>query len=188
MVILPSLGISANLKTATVVKTNITIPGIFSVSKLKHIIGWRESKGIYGIKNRYGYMGKYQFHRNTLKGLGYNKAQVRGFLIDTVMQEEAMDKLLQHNYRWLKRNGLLKYRGRVVGGVEITTEGMLAVCHLLGGLGLKHYLKHGGSMAQPIVIIRGKQVKVRKYDGLGTSIKEYLNLCNKSYTFYLIQN
>src|SRR5210317_2016572 len=34
-------------------------------------IGFRESGNRYDITNKWGYMGKYQFGRSTLKGLGF---------------------------------------------------------------------------------------------------------------------
>ena len=42
-------------------------------------IGFRESGNRYDITNTFGYMGKYQFGRSTLKGLGY-KVSKKEFL------------------------------------------------------------------------------------------------------------
>ena len=38
-------------------------------------LGFRESGNRYDIVNSYGYMGKYQFGKSTLKGLGFKVTQ-----------------------------------------------------------------------------------------------------------------
>ena len=52
-------------------------------------IGFRESSNDYTVTNKWGYMGKYQFGRSTLKGLGF-KVTKKEFLSNPQLQEEAM--------------------------------------------------------------------------------------------------
>lgn len=131
----------------------------------------------YTIVNQYGYLGKYQFSKRTLRGLvrrGYlkaSKSELNNFLNDPDLQERAMMALIEHNKDVLLRYGLDEYVGRSVGGVTITMEGMLAGAHLLGPYAVKHYVKTGGSMRT----VKVGKVNVRKYDGNGTSIKEYMS-------------
>ncbi len=151
--------------------------GNTSITKIKHVIGRRESLNQYHITNQSGCMGRYQFAKSTLKGLGFSKEEIKVFLIDTLLQENAMCILLRSNYDWLESNNLLRYTNKTVGGVVISIEGMLAALHLLGGEALKDYLKDNGSMKQYYKVYpSGRRVYIRKYDGNNTSIKEYLNL------------
>lgn len=156
---------------------SITVYGNTNLLQIKRVIGKRESQNQYNITNSGGCMGKYQFSKSTLKTVGYNKNEIKNFLIDTLMQEEAMSRLVEANYKWLKSTGLLKYNNRVVGDIKITTEGMLAACHLLGGESLRDYLQSEGSMIQYTKVLHsGRSIYIRKYDGNNTSIKDYLIL------------
>ena len=65
-------------------------------------IGFRESSNDYTVTNKWGYMGKYQFGRSTLKGLGY-KVTKKEFLNNPQLQEEAMMALLLHNKEKLQK-------------------------------------------------------------------------------------
>jgi len=56
-------------------------------------IGHRESGNRYTIVNKYGYMGRYQFGKSTLKGLGF-KVTKDEFLNSPYIQEKAIQKLL----------------------------------------------------------------------------------------------
>jgi hypothetical protein len=138
-----------------------------------------ESGGIlepYHAINRYGYMGKYQFSKKTLRGLvrtGYLKAtnkELRNFMRDPELQERAMVALVKNNKKTLLNYGLYRYIGREVNGVKVTMSGMLASAHLLGPYAVSHYLKNGGSLKT--VKLRG--VVIRKYDGNGTSLEDYM--------------
>ena len=65
-------------------------------------IGFRESGNRYDVANRYGYMGKYQFGKKTLKGLGIKVTQDE-FLNSPYIQEKAMYALLKQNKRSLRK-------------------------------------------------------------------------------------
>ena len=57
-------------------------------------IGYRESSNRYDVVNKYGYMGKYQFGKSTLKGLGF-KVTKEEFLNNPELQEQAMIALFK---------------------------------------------------------------------------------------------
>jgi len=119
-------------------------------------IGHRESGNRYGITNKWGYMGKYQFGRSTLKGLGF-KVTKEEFLSNPQLQEEAMLSLLLHNKEKLQEY-IDIFDGQTVNGMLITESGILAAAHLGGQGSVKRYFKHG---------------KVFR-DGYGTKITSYM--------------
>ena len=86
-------------------------------------------------------MGKYQFGRATLKGLGINVTKEE-FLNDHKLQEKAMYMLLSHNKKKLKRY-IKKYDGKIVHGILITESGILAAAHLAGQGNVRKFLKNG---------------------------------------------
>ena len=93
-------------------------------------IGHRESTNRYDVVNRWGYMGKYQFGRSTLKGLGF-KVTKQEFLNNPQLQEEAMMALLLHNKEKLQKY-IDVFDGQTVNGMLITESGILAAAHLGG--------------------------------------------------------
>ena len=104
-------------------------------------IGHRESSNRYDIVNSYGYMGKYQFGKSTLKGLGFKVTQEE-FLNNPELQEKAMHELLKHNKKKLRRF-IEKYEGDVVHGVLITESGILAAAHLAGQGNVRRFFRKG---------------------------------------------
>ena len=119
-------------------------------------IGHQESGNRYNIVNRYGYMGRYQFGKSTLKTLKI-KVSKREFLKDSALQEQAMLKLLLHNKKRLQKY-IDKYEGRVVHGILVTESGLLAAAHLGGQGSVKKWFRNG---------------RVRK-DGNGVKITSYM--------------
>jgi len=105
-------------------------------------IGFRESSNNYHAVNQFGYLGKYQFGRKTLDGLGYKDVTNREFLESHSLQEEAMYALLNHNRRVLRRQ-INKYVGTTVAGVYITESGLLAAAHLAGPGNVRKFLRKG---------------------------------------------
>ena len=120
-------------------------------------IGFRESSNRYDIVNRWGYMGKYQFGRSTLKGLGFTVTR-KEFLSNPQLQEEAMMALLLHNKEKLQKY-IDIFDGQTINGMLITESGILAAAHLGGQGSVKRYFKNG---------------KVFK-DGYGTKITSYMD-------------
>ena len=119
-------------------------------------IGHQESGNRYHIVNRYGYMGKYQFGKSTLKTLRI-KVSRKEFLKDTLLQEEAMLKLLLHNKKRLQKY-INKYEGKVIHGILVTESGLLAAAHLGGQGSVKKWFRNG---------------RIRK-DGNGVKITSYM--------------
>tara|TARA_B100000795_G_scaffold265561_2_gene247542 strand:- start:159 stop:740 length:582 start_codon:yes stop_codon:yes gene_type:complete len=119
-------------------------------------IGFRESGNRYHIVNRYGYMGKYQFGRKTLRGLGF-KMSKEEFLNSPSLQEQAMYALLKQNKRSLRKY-IAKYDGKYIHGILVTESGLLAAAHLGGAGSVKKWFRTG---------------KVRK-DGNGVKITSYM--------------
>lgn len=104
-------------------------------------LGHRESGNRYDIVNKYGYMGKYQFGKSTLKGLGFKVTQDE-FLNSPYIQEKAMQSLLEHNHKKLKRQ-IDKYCGQTFQGVYITESGILAAAHLAGAGNVRRFFRKG---------------------------------------------
>jgi len=119
-------------------------------------IGHQESGNRYHIVNRYGYMGKYQFGKSTLRTLRIRVSRSE-FLKDTLLQEEAMLKLLLHNKKRLQKY-IDKYEGKVVHGILVTESGLLAAAHLGGQGSVKKWFRNG---------------RIRK-DGNGVKITSYM--------------
>jgi hypothetical protein len=119
-------------------------------------IGYYESSNRYDIVNRFGYMGKYQFGKSTLKALGYNVTR-KEFLNSPHIQEMAMLDLLSHNKKILQTY-IDYWEGKKINGKVITESGILAAAHLGGPGNVKRFLKEG------------KNFK----DGNGTKLTTYL--------------
>ena len=120
-------------------------------------IGFQESGNRYDIVNRYGYMGRYQFGKSTLKGLGYDVSK-KEFLSNPELQEEAMLSLLKHNKEKLQKY-IDVFDGKTINGIYITESGILAAAHLGGQGSIRRYFRNG---------------KVFK-DGNGTKITSYMD-------------
>ena len=128
-------------------------------------VGFRESGNRYDITNKWGYMGKYQFGKSTLKGLGF-KVTKKEFLSNPQLQEEAMMALLLHNKEKLQKY-IDVFDGQTINGMLITESGILAAAHLGGQGSVKRYFKNR---------------KVFR-DGNGTKITSYM----KKFSGYDIQ-
>ncbi len=125
----------------------------------KEAIGFKESGGNYQAVNRFGYLGKYQFHLNTLKLLGV-KDQNR-FLSDSELQEKAFYWYAARN-KWILRKDLNRSVGVTINGILITESGILAAAHLAGAGNVKKFLRSQG--------------QYQFVDAFGTSIQNYLRL------------
>jgi len=129
-------------------------------------LGHRESGNRYHVVNRFGYMGRYQFGKSTLKTLKI-KVTKEEFLNNPNLQEEAMRKLLIYNKKHLKKY-IDKFDGQVVNGILITESGLLAAAHLGGAGSVKKWFKTG---------------KI-KQDGNGVKITQYMEQFS-GYSLYL---
>ena len=119
-------------------------------------LGHQESGNRYDIINRFGYMGRYQFGKATLRTIKV-KVDKETFLNNPQIQDYAMLKLLCYN-----KNKLQKYidnfEGQEINGILVTESGLLAAAHLGGQGSVKKWFRTG---------------KVRK-DGNGVSITSYM--------------
>ena len=104
-------------------------------------IGHRESGNRYNITNTWGYMGKYQFGKSTLKGLGFEVTR-KEFLNNPQLQEDAMMALLNHNKEKLQ-SYIDIYDGKTINGMYVSESGILAAAHLGGQGSVKRYFKKG---------------------------------------------
>ena len=121
-----------------------------------HDLGHQESGNRYDIVNTYGYMGRYQFGKSTLKGLGFD-ITTDEFINSPYIQEKAMQKLLLHNKKKLDKF-IDQYEGEVIHGVLITESGVLAAAHLAGAGNVRKFFK------------KGYEFK----DGFGTKMTSYM--------------
>ena len=151
--------------------TNYTVPTIDETAKVsfnfpftgksyigfKQAVAIKESQGLYKLVNPYGYMGKYQFGRSTLRGLGITNTTA--FLNSPIQQERAFRALLCKN-KWELRKEIAQFEGEIIKGVKITESGLLAAAHLAGANSVKNFLRTNGR--------KGFR------DGFGTSLKSYI--------------
>lgn len=138
--------------------TNLSVPytGKFFIG-YKEAIAFKESQGKYKKINSLGYMGKYQFGKETLKTVGIHDSSQ--FLNSPRMQEKAFVALVAKNKSELK-NIIEKYEGQIVSGIQVTESGILAAAHL-GGVGsVKKFFRNNGN----------RYFK----DAYGTSIRSYM--------------
>lgn len=156
----PAIGLKA-LPQPVAIKNRQKAAVIFrngqSFEAWKEALAFKESRGNYQIVNKLGYMGKYQFGKATLRGLGVNDSI--SFLEDEQLQEEVFIKYVRHNYKSLAPY-IKKYAGQEIGGVLVTESGILAAAHLSGAGGVKKFLSSNGH--------EGKK------DAFGTTIRSYM--------------
>jgi hypothetical protein len=139
-------------KTVVIQKTGLEL--------FLHSLGEYESNNDYTKVNKWGYLGKYQFSKQTLRGLGY-KITPQQFLNNPELQEQAVRDLLIDNKRVMSKH-IIKYTGNIINNIKITESGILAATHLLGPKAVKRYLNSNG--------------KHIKKDALGTSTEDYMKI------------
>ncbi|NCT09479.1 MAG: peptidoglycan-binding protein LysM [Flavobacteriia bacterium] len=123
----------------------------------KEAVAYKESRGNYTIVNSLGYLGKYQFGRNTLGRFKiYN---TRDFLKNPELQEQAFISLCEIN-KWILRKEIKRYEGKTINGIEITESGIIAAAHLAGAGNVKKFLRSNGTDCFS--------------DAFGSSLKTYL--------------
>lgn len=149
-------------KNGIIVKSKVPYVGKTFIG-FKQLMAYKESRGISTLVNPYGYMGKYQFGKSTLRTVGIYDFQE--FLNNVSLQDKAFKALLARN-KWELKDEIEKFEGKIINGIEITESGLLAAAHLGGAGSVKKYLKSNGK--------RGFK------DGFGTSLKSYI----KRFGFY----
>jgi hypothetical protein len=107
--------------------------------EFKNALGQRESNNNYYVKNRFGYMGRYQFGMARLKELGYTGTSA-AFLNSPDLQEEYF---LKHVANHAKRLSPLLETAIAKHGSYLTLSGLIAYAHLLGGGAATSWAKGG---------------------------------------------
>ena len=129
-------------------------------------LGHQESGNRYDIVNRFGYMGRYQFGKSTLRTLKI-KVSKEAFLSSPDLQEYAMQQLLCYNKQKLQKY-IDKFDGQIVHGILVTESGLLAAAHLGGAGSVKKWFRTG---------------KIKE-DGNGVKITSYMKRFS-GYELYL---
>ena len=137
----------------------------------KEALAFKESGGNYFTVNTYGYLGKYQFGKGTLKLIGINNTDQ--FLKNPKLQEKAFIANAQRN-KWILRRDIKNFVGKRINGVVVTESGILAAAHLAGPGSVKKYLRSYGldNFA----------------DGYGTTVRYYMKRFSGYDTTFLKPN
>ena len=152
--------------TPKMVETEEKVEIIKNMDLFLHDIGHRESGNRYNIVNQFGYMGKYQFGKATLRTLKI-KVSKEAFLNSPDLQEYAMLQNLLYNKKRLQKY-IDRFEGQEINGILITESGILAAAHLGGAGSVKKWFRTG---------------KITK-DGNGVKITQYMKQFS-GYKLYL---
>jgi len=146
------------------IKSNVYVPVPFTVRDFvgfKNFLGFFESGSNYNKVNRFGYLGKYQFGKGTLKMYGVrNLSEYKG---NPELQEKVFLMNVMRN-KWILRREISWYSNRYLNGTYISESGIIAAAHLSGPGNVKKFLR---SHCNP---------DLNKRDANGTSISDYLNI------------
>ena len=144
--------------------SNVYVPVPFTVRDFvgfKNFLGFFESGSNYNKVNRFGYLGKYQFGKGTLKMYGArNLSEYKG---NPELQEKVFLMNVMRN-KWILRREISWYSNRYLNGTYISESGIIAAAHLSGPGNVKKFLR---SHCNP---------DLNKRDANGTSISDYLNI------------
>lgn len=133
----------------------------------KEALGFKESGGDYFTVNSFGYLGKYQFGKETLKMIGiYNPKR---FLNSPEVQEKAFLANAERN-KWILRKDIESFVGKTINGILITESGILAAAHLAGPGNVKKYLRSYGSDGFADAYGTTIQHYIKKFSGYDTSM------------------
>jgi len=132
----------------------------------KEAVGFKESQGRYSVVNTFGYMGKYQFGKGTLKLIGVYNTQT--FMNNPNIQEKAFEANLSRN-KWVLRRDIKRFSGRVIGGVKVTESGILAAAHLGGPGNVKKFLRSYGATVFSDAYGSSVRYYMKKFAGFDTS-------------------
>ncbi len=135
----------------------------------KEALAFKESRGNYFTVNTLGYLGKYQFGKNTLKLIGiYNTNK---FLNNPKLQESAFIANTARN-KWVLRRDIKRFVGKYIDGVLVTESGILAAAHLAGPGSVKKYLRSYGAVGFADAYGTTIRTYMKKFSGYDTSFIE----------------
>ena len=137
----------------------------------REFLGFFESGSDYRKINRFGYLGKYQFGKGTLKI--YGVTDTNDFIYNPELQEKVFLMNIKRN-KWILRREIKKYSNKSLGGLFITESGILAAAHLSGPGNVKKFLRNKGV------------TDFNKKDANGTSISDYIRIF-KNYSLIKIE-
>tara|TARA_B100000945_G_scaffold321277_1_gene334968 strand:- start:1518 stop:2126 length:609 start_codon:yes stop_codon:yes gene_type:complete len=146
------------------INSNVYLPVPFTVRDFvgfKNFLGFFESGSNYNKVNRFGYLGKYQFGKETLKMYGVRN--LSEYRINPELQEKVFLMNVMRN-KWILRREISWYTNRYLNGTYISESGIIAAAHLSGPGNVKKFLR---SHCNP---------DLDKRDANGTSISDYLNI------------
>jgi hypothetical protein len=151
----------AEIKKVEDIKLNTNIVDLTNyplkkMSSFLRAIGRTESGNDYQAVNRFGYLGRYQFHPRTINGLGYD-IDDSTFLNTPHLQDKVMMDYLRYNKKILSKY-IRKWNGKIIGDKVVTESGILAAAHLVGPGGVMEYFDKG----------------VDSSDANGTKVSNYL--------------
>jgi hypothetical protein len=155
LVLITPTTVAPTLQEKPIIKTKIEKIIVKDLDKFLFDIGLRESGNRYDIVNQFGYMGKYQFGKSTLKTLKI-KVTPDAFLNSPDLQEYAMLQNLYYNKKKLQKY-IDKFDGQEINGILVTESGILAAAHLGGAGSVKKYFRSGKVMQD------GNGVKITSY-------------------------
>ena len=144
--------------------TNEYVPVPFTVRDFvgfKNFLGFFESGSNYNKVNRFGYLGKYQFGKGTLKMYGVRN--LSEYKYNPELQEKVFLMNVMRN-KWILRREISWYSNRYLNGTYISESGIIAAAHLSAPGNVKKFLR---SHCNP---------DLNKRDANGTSISDYLNI------------
>ena len=146
------------------INADVYVPVPFTVRDFvgfKNFLGFFESGTNYKKVNRFGYLGKYQFGKETLKMYGVRN--LSEYRINPELQEKVFLMNVMRN-KWILRREISWYSNRYLNGTYISESGIIAAAHLSGPGNVKKFLR---SHCNP---------DLDKRDANGTSISDYLNI------------
>ena len=146
------------------INANIYVPVPFTVRDFvgfKNFLGFFESGSNYKKVNRFGYLGKYQFGKGTLKMYGVRN--LSEYRLNPELQEKVFLMNVMRN-KWILRREISWYSNRYLNGTYVSESGIIAAAHLSGPGNVKKFLR---SHCNP---------DLDKRDANGTSISDYLNI------------
>ena len=127
----------------------------------KEFLGFFESGSDYNKINRFGYLGKYQFGKGTLKI--YGVSDLNNFIKSPELQERVFLMNVKRN-KWILRREIKKYSNIFLGDLYISESGILAAAHLSGPGNVNKFLRNKASK------------DFNKKDANGTSISDYIRI------------
>tara|TARA_A100001011_G_scaffold366937_1_gene419919 strand:+ start:1896 stop:2528 length:633 start_codon:yes stop_codon:yes gene_type:complete len=127
----------------------------------REFLGFFESGSDYRKINRFGYLGKYQFGKGTLKI--YGVTDINEFVFNPELQEKVFLMNIKRN-KWILRREIKNYSNKFLGDLFITESGILAAAHLSGPGNVKKFLRNKAA------------TEFNKKDANGTSIIDYIRI------------